>query len=98
MTQDNPGHGEAAFRVEAGARIARALELLEDGRSYDDRSIAADVADEVAGVLLDIEIDLAGPPPSLLTFACPECGARFQWPGLRDQHLLLAHDLDEIAA
>ena len=77
------------------AYVARALEMLEDGRHYDDRSVPADVADEVVLLLVAIEEELGSGPSAARRYACPQCSEVFEWPGLRERHLLLDHGLEE---
>lgn len=61
------------------AAIVAALDALEDGD-----------ADYAVALLLGALED--GPRP--VGVACQECGARFDWPGLRDHHLRVAHDAE----
>jgi hypothetical protein len=67
--------------VNAGLAIVAALEALEAG----------DV-DLCAAILLGASED----GPSERPIACPYCQARFEFPGLRDSHLVRAHpDVDD---
>jgi hypothetical protein len=62
--------------------IVMALEALEDG----DQNHAVN--------LLECARE-AG--PTLLRFPCRVCGQRFEWPGPRDAHEQLAHNLEDVA-
>jgi hypothetical protein len=80
------------------SRIIRALELLEDGRRYDDRSLPADVADEVHIALAELAEDLAAPNRVGGAHTCPDCSATFEWPGLLERHLIVSgHGIAEAA-
>jgi hypothetical protein len=68
----------AATLQEAVARIARVLEALDDG----DFELATLIAE-------DLESDLRGAVAR--SFACPECGLGFRWPGVLADHRLLVH-------
>lgn len=63
--------------------IVAALEALEVG----DYHYATEV---LLGALED--------GPVSRTFACPICGLGFEWPGLVDRHVIVAHSFDELGA